>query len=86
MNYDYESKTISGAKLFEKNEMLEWIEKKNEIYQIKKEINNFGISDKQRYFLIFLLASELENVQNSREISELILTFRPDLNVSNQEE
>jgi len=82
-----EIKTISGATLFGKSEIQQWIEKKNEVYQIKNEINNFGISDKQRYFLLLLLSYELENVQNSREISELITKLRPDINnLSSQEE
>ena len=81
-----ENKTISGATLFEKSAVQEWLEKKNEIYQIKEEINRFGISDKQKYFLILLLSHELENIQNSRELAELILKFRPDLDIGSCED
>lgn len=37
-----------------------------------REINNFGITQRQSLFLIYLLASELENVEHMRAITKLV--------------
>ncbi len=37
--------------------------------QIIKEINNFGVNDRQRLLLIYLLGIELENVERMRAIT-----------------
>lgn len=69
-----------------KSEIEEWAQRKNEVYQIKSEINKFGLTDKQRYFLIYVLSQEIENIENSRLISKTILNCRPDINVLNMVE
>ena len=40
--------------------------------QMLREINNFGISQRQTLFLIYLLASELENIEQMRAITKLV--------------
>jgi hypothetical protein len=40
--------------------------------QIVREINNFGITQRQMLFLIYLLGSELENVEHMRAITKLV--------------
>ena len=40
--------------------------------QIVKEINNFGITQRQTLLLIHLLASELENIEHMRAITRLV--------------
>lgn len=40
--------------------------------QMLREINNFGITQRQSLFLIYLLASELENVEQMRAITKLV--------------
>lgn len=40
--------------------------------QIVKEINDFGVNDRQRWLIIYSLALELENVEEMREIVGLI--------------
>jgi hypothetical protein len=37
-----------------------------------REINNFGVTQRQTLFLIYLLASELENVEHMRAITKLV--------------
>lgn len=39
---------------------------------IIKEISRFGISERQKVFLIYLLALELENVEHLRNITDVI--------------
>lgn len=39
--------------------------------QIVREVNNFGISQRQTLLLIYLLASELENVEHMRALTTL---------------
>ena len=40
--------------------------------QVVKEIGNFGVSDRQRLFIIYLLAMELEDVEAMRSITSLV--------------
>jgi hypothetical protein len=40
--------------------------------QIVREITNFGITQRQSMFLIYLLASELENVEHMQVITQLV--------------
>lgn len=40
--------------------------------QIVREINNFGISQNQALMVMYLLASELENIEHMRAITRLI--------------
>lgn len=39
--------------------------------QILKEIGNFGVTQRQQLFLIYLLATELEDVEHMRAITSL---------------
>ena len=39
--------------------------------QIVREINNFGISQRQALMIIYLLAQELENIEQMRAITQL---------------
>jgi hypothetical protein len=40
--------------------------------QIVREINNFGVSQRQTLMVMYLLASELENMEHSRALTRLI--------------
>lgn len=40
--------------------------------QIVKEINDFGINDRQRWMIIKLLTLELENVDHMKQLTKLI--------------
>lgn len=40
--------------------------------QIVKEINNFGITQRQSLMVMYLLAMELENIEHSRALALLI--------------
>ena len=40
--------------------------------QIVREINNFGVSQRQTLFIVYLLASELENMEQARAITSLV--------------
>lgn len=40
--------------------------------QIVKEIGNFGISQRQQMFIIYLLSLELENVEHMQELTAAI--------------
>lgn len=50
--------------------------------EILKEINNFGISESQRVFLIQALSQELESIELSKEISFIIKDLSPNLFIS----
>ncbi len=54
--------------------------------QIVQEIYNFGVSQRQIMFLIFLLASELENVEHMRSITHLVRNLRSDTFISGAHE
>jgi hypothetical protein len=40
--------------------------------QIVKEIGNYGVTQRQAMFIIYLLALELENVEHMRSITALV--------------
>lgn len=40
--------------------------------QIVKEVNNFGVTQRQTLMVIYLLASELENGEQMRSITKLV--------------
>jgi len=46
--------------------------------QIVSEISKFGISDRQRLYLIYLLALELENVEQLQSVTSLIKELASD--------
>lgn len=62
-----------AEKLAEENEVAR---------KILSEINNFGISERQRYLIMYYLSLELEDVENSRSISELLKEVYPDINMT----
>lgn len=43
---------------------------------IVKEISNFGVTDRQRLMIMYLLSLELENVADMKEFSSFIKTKR----------
>lgn len=47
-------------------------------HEIVKEINNFGISDRQRWLVIYYLALELENVTEMQELTGYIREVKGD--------
>jgi len=61
---------LNSEKLAEDNEKCR---------QIVVELNKMGLSDNQCTLLIYLLALQIENFENSRDIAELVRTLRKDL-------
>ena len=41
-------------------------------HEIVKEINNFGINDRQRWLIIYYLSLELESIDEMKELSSFI--------------
>jgi hypothetical protein len=50
--------------------------------QIVKEISQFGITDRQRYLIIYYLGLELENIEHVQELSGFIKHLVPDLTIT----
>jgi len=50
--------------------------------KISQEISNFGINDKQRLYLIYLLSLELESATHIQEISTMIKELAPEIFLS----
>lgn len=46
--------------------------------RIVKEINDFGVNDRQRWMIIKLLALELENVDHMKSLTKLIDDIKGD--------
>lgn len=47
-------------------------------HKIVREINHFGISDRQRWLVIYYLALELENVEEMKELTGFIKELKGD--------
>lgn len=54
-------------------------EEKLSCRQIMNEISNFGVSERQKLFLIYLLAMELENVEHMQELSAHVRDLSSDM-------
>ena len=65
--------------LYGKTDAEKLAEEKTIVRQIVTEINRFGISDKQRWLLLYSISLELENFEDSREIAEILKVKRPEL-------
>lgn len=48
------------------------------VHKIVSEINNVGITDRQRWLLIYSLALELENVGDMQELCQFIKDLKAD--------
>ena len=47
-------------------------EEKQTCRQIAREIANFGVSERQRLFIIYLLAMELEDVSSMKQLTDTV--------------
>lgn len=47
-------------------------EEKQTCRQIVREISNFGVSERQRLFIIYLLAMELEDVSAMKQLTDTV--------------
>lgn len=63
----------SAEKLAEENEVAR---------KIVKEINQFGISERQRYLVMYYLSLELEDIEKLRSISLFLKENCPDLTIT----
>ena len=53
--------------------------------QIAAEISNFGVSERQRLLVIYLLALELENVEHMRSVTNLVKELSTNLFIATQD-
>lgn len=61
------------------------VKEKQMARDIIKEINNFGISERQRWMLMYMLALELEDVNDLREVTAFIKECKGDVFISGGE-
>jgi hypothetical protein len=57
-------------------------EENNIVRKIVSEIINFGISERQKYLLMYYLSLELENVENAQVVSNFIKEIVPNLTIT----
>lgn len=57
-------------------------EENNTTRKIVGEILNFGISERQKYLLMYYLSLELENVENAQTISNFIKEVVPNITIT----
>jgi len=57
-------------------------EENNIVRKIVSEIINFGISERQKYLLMYYLSLELENVENAQVVSSFIKEIVPNLTIT----
>jgi len=63
---------MSQAQLYGQAHAERQTDENNVCRQIVREINNFGITQRQTLLIIYLLASELENVEQMQAITRLV--------------
>ena len=57
-------------------------EENKQARQIVLEISNFGISDRQRWLIMYFLALELEDFEKVREVTSFLKEVYPDINMT----
>lgn len=57
-------------------------EESNVTRKIVSEIMNFGISERQKYLIMYYLSLELENVENAQVMSNFIKEIVPNLTIT----
>jgi len=68
--------------LFGKTRADSLAEENNIARKIVSEISNFGVSDRQRYLIMYYLSLELEDIEKVQEISSFLKEIRPDINMT----
>jgi hypothetical protein len=63
---------MSQAQLYGELQSEKIAEENKIVREIVKEINNFGINERQRWLLIYQLVLELENVSDLQEAAAFI--------------
>ncbi len=54
--------------------------------EIVKEITDFGVNQRQIYFLMYLLSLNLENLKNMRELSSILRVIEEKTHIIDPEE
>lgn len=62
---------MSGPVLYGEAQSEKRAEENNVCRQIVKEINNFGVTQRQTLMIVYLLASELENIEHMRTLTRI---------------
>ena len=63
----------SADKLAEENKLAR---------KIVSEISNFGVSDRQRWLIMYYLALEIESVEKMQEVTAFLKEINPDINMT----
>jgi hypothetical protein len=50
--------------------------------QIVAEISNYGVTDRQRWLIIYYLALELEDIEKVQEVCAFLKEVNPDISMS----
>lgn len=61
-----------SVKLYGQTQSEKRADENNVCRQIVREVNNFGITQRQTLLLIYLLATELENIEQMKSITKLV--------------
>ena len=61
-------------------------EENEDCYKIMSEIENYGISDRQRYYLIYLLAKNIEDIAIMQELMCAVREINPEAFITNNDE
>jgi hypothetical protein len=57
-------------------------EENNIARKIVSEIANYGVSDRQRWLIMYYLALELENVEKMQETTAFLKEINPDISMT----
>jgi predicted transcriptional regulator len=71
-----------NAELFGKSQADKLAEENNTARKIVKEINQYGISERQRWLVMYYLALEIEDVEKMQEITSMLKELNSDMNIS----
>lgn len=54
------------------------VDERKFVHELVRELNNIGITERQRWFLIHAIALELENVHDMQELCQFIKDLKGD--------
>ena len=68
--------------IYGKNLSDKLAEENNQARKIVSEIFNFGISERQKWLIMYYLALELEDVEKMQELTSVIKEINPNINIT----
>lgn len=70
------------SELYGKTNADKLAEENETVRKIVREISQFGVSERQKYLIMYYLSLELEDIEKAQEISSFLKELLPNLTIT----